>query len=122
MIRPIRVQKSLSNSKLILHEANHQIDLTIRKLPAKRCHSVSSFGNVSIDLLVRRVFEFALAQIWDSFSVIERLALAFRPMADRAILTKQRGFVSFAFGDHEPLLLITTARYRRGDDAECDRN
>ncbi|CAN5593459.1 hypothetical protein BH18ACI3_BH18ACI3_18040 [soil metagenome] len=101
--------KLLRSTKLVLNEPYQQIYLAIGELPAERSHAVSALGNVSIDLLVGRIFEFALSKIRDSPAIIQRLPFSLGSVADRTILTKQRGFVSFAFGDHVTLLFTAAA-------------
>ena len=66
---------------------------------AKRRHAVAAVGDLFVDLVLGLKFEFALAEARNFRAVIERFALALRPVADGAILSKERCFVGFAVGD-----------------------
>ena len=73
---------------------------------------------MSVDLLIRLVFEFAFAQIWDSPAVIQRLAFTLRTMTDRTILTKQRCLVSLTLRDDVTFSRAAAAGEDRARDPE----
>lgn len=93
----------LFSAKITLNELYHHVDLALAQLPAKRHHSVSAFGDVLIDLLVGRIFERLLSKVRYLPSIFECLPFCFRAVADRAVLSKDRRFVSIAFRDRETL-------------------
>jgi hypothetical protein len=103
----------LISSEIAFHELDHLPDLAFGQLISKWNHPVSAVGDMLIDLLVSRVFEFAFAQVWDLFSIFERFPFRFGAVADGAILSKDRGFVGRAFGDRKTLRRAAETASRR---------
>ena len=86
-------------SQVFDDEIDQHIAFTGREDVAKRHHAVAAICDVVEDLFASGVFMFAVTDIWDDTAVVERLALAFGPVTDRTILSKERRFVGFAIRD-----------------------
>jgi hypothetical protein len=97
--------RGLLHSQVILDKIYQQIYLAFGKLVAEGNHAVAAFGNVTVDLGISFVFEIAIAQIGYYLAVVKRSPIRFRPVADRAILPKERCLVRFAVGDHNSFRL-----------------
>lgn len=82
-----------------MHERRQHMKLTLGKLPSKGRHSVAAFGYLLENFGFGFELEFTGTQARHDLSVIESLTVGFRSVADRTILTKDRGFVILAVSD-----------------------
>jgi hypothetical protein len=86
-------------TQVALNKLHHQPYFPLGQLVAERDHSIAAVGDVLMDLVVGLVFVLAIADVGDDPAIFERLALTLRPVADRAVLTKERRLVGFAACD-----------------------
>ena len=100
-------------AQIVLYKSNKHLYFAFSEHVAERYHTVAAVGNVAENLFVGGVFVFAVADVWDDATVVERFAHRFGAVADGTVLAEEGSFVCFAVGDRVARwFLVRTGKHK----------